>query len=242
MLSDAFLPLADLFIPPVTILDIALVHVALHAVALQASHCQRLRCQAMTQCLVIKSPHLLSDLHLLPHPWWYIHHHPAIILPQVMWSENVLTHENRFLLKVLGIQHEIQHEIQCRNLIAIILNYWNLMHAPWPGTRAKGRWTGSWTLWMMLGPTMLVQRMWHMHGLLVGPSAAPTLHAFAPMVDRSTMAKHTASSTVLAIFGAPPMLLKNLFTCSTSNALQLLWSGGTWEKSKTSVLNLGWAA
>ena len=79
----------------------------------------------MTEYLVIKSPHHLSDLHLLLHPWLYLLHCPAIRLSKVMWNKNILTHENRYVLKVLGIQHEIEHG----NLIAMVLNYWFLMYS-----------------------------------------------------------------------------------------------------------------
>ena len=57
-----------------------------------------------------------------------------------MWSKNVLTHKNHYLLKVLGIQHEIQQG----NLITMILNYWNLMHSlTWNQSQRKMNWIGN---------------------------------------------------------------------------------------------------
>ena len=54
-----------------------------------------------------------------------------------MQNKNVLIHENCYLLKVLGIWHKIQ----CRNLIAMILNYWSLLHSlTWNWSQRKMNW------------------------------------------------------------------------------------------------------
>ena len=115
-------------------------------------HYLRLRCQVMIPCLVIKPPHLPSDLHLL-HPQWYLHHLPAVRLHQVMWSGSILTHWNCCLLEAPEIQHGIQHEIQCKTQlesqhetwcqrpIVMSLNCWNLTHSmTWNWSQRKMSW------------------------------------------------------------------------------------------------------
>ena len=106
-------------------------------------------------------------------------------------------------------------------------------HTPGPGTRARGRWTGLWTLrmmpwrprpglampaWRMCACACMLDYWWGHHWHWLCP-------AFPPMVDNGAMEKHTAGSTALAIFDAPPMFLI-ISSCSTSNTFQSLCSGG----------------
>ena len=206
-------------------------------VALQAS-LLGLRCQVMIWCLVIKPPCLPSDLHLLLHLQWYLHHCPAIRLHQVMWSKSILTHQNFCLLKALGIQHEMQHESQ----ITMILNYWNLtcsltwnwsqrkMNCIWNFVNDVETETGS--DYASRENRMHVNYLWdhHRHQLCM-----PLHQWWTHLRQPSTMLVQPPWSSLVH-----HTCWKS--SCSTSSTFWLLCSGGTWEKSKASILNLCQAA
>ena len=149
-----------------------------------------------------------------------------------MQSKSILTHQNHYLLKALGIQHEIQHETQHeiwhQSLIVMILNYWNMMCSlTWNWSQRKMNWiwnfvndaveTEIWSELCQLGE-------WDTCGLLVGLSPAPTSIAFTPMVDTLDTVINHVGSTALVISVAPHTFL-TISSHSTSNAFQLLCGG-----------------
>ena len=195
MLGDAFLPLADLFILPVTILDVALVRTASRAMALWASSlCRRQRCWAMTQYLVIKSPHHPSDLHPLLNPWQYHHHHLATIQCQVMQSEKwpdpmrIATFWRHLGSGTRPSTWDPDHD-EPEVLVPDTLPDLELEPEEDELDRELCEWCrGDWD-WVWIRQPGECDAC-DACGLLAGPSPAPTSHAFPPMVDSDAMAKH----------------------------------------------------